>query len=186
MREPDGGTAPLRLGAIVRLITFAAVLSGCSAKMSPQAMVPDSVSTSRKHSKPVATSVSGGQEEDPATGLPKISNEAFTEALDTAIRDSGVFPKVVPDNEATYLLIVNISALQQPLFGGSFTVTMTTGWQLKNLITDQLVWQQGVTTNHTVSMGEAFFGPTRLKLATEGAARENIRQGLHLISQLEL
>jgi hypothetical protein len=70
--------------------------------------------------------------------------------------------------------------------GGSFTVTMDAGWLIKNLVTGQEVWRKGVTSVHTVSMGEALFGPTRIKMATEGAVRENIRKGLEQISQLEL
>jgi hypothetical protein len=45
---------------------------------------------------------------------------------------------------------------------------------------------QSIKSSHTATMGQAFAGVTRLRLAVEGAARENIQLGLMAISRLQL
>ena len=39
-----------------------------------------------------------------------------------------------------------------------------------------MVWTEQVVTPFTATMGDAFVGSTRLKLANEGAVRKNIAQ----------
>jgi hypothetical protein len=71
------------------------------------------------------------------------------------------------------------------MFGGSFTVKMEAGWTLKRA-SGATVWQESIKSEHTATMGDAMVGVTRLRLATEGAARNNIATGLAKIGQLNL
>jgi hypothetical protein len=167
----------------VALIT--AVLAGCAPTIGPQAITPLGPSVVRQHEGTVAVEVYGGRPTG-AGDLPQVSNEAFAEAIATAIHNGGVFRDVLPATAATYVLRVNIASLQQPIWGGAFTVKMETGWQLENVATRQVLWRKGILSSHTVTVGEAFVGATRVKLATEGAARDNVRQGVEWLSQLEL
>ena len=46
--------------------------------------------------------------------------------------------------------------------------------------------RESIKSSHTATMGDAFIGVTRLRLAVEGAVRENIRQGILEISKLNI
>ena len=76
--------------------------------------------------------------------------------------------------------------MDQPSFGLTFTVKMEAGWQLKRVSDGSMVWQESIKSENTATTGDAFAAVTRLRLATEGAARKNIEQGLSRISALKL
>jgi hypothetical protein len=148
-------------------------------------MVPETLRVHSRASKPVSIQVSGGRETDPTTGLPQVSNEVFAEAVRSAIVSAHLFPEVVDGQSAPYRLTVNLISLQQPLIGYRFTVTMEAGWELREVHADRTMWKKGVTSSYAATMGDAFVGATRLRLATEGAARENIRQALEQVGKLD-
>lgn len=146
-------------------------------------MLPASFDIAKKHNNSVSVSATGGQETS-AGGKPQISNEAFTQALTEAITKSQVFSSVVPGQGGDYQLTVAMISMQQPSFGLSFTVTLETGWTLKRGGT--VVWQEAIKSSFTATTSDAFAAVTRLRLATEGAAKENIKTGLSKISKLNL
>jgi hypothetical protein len=76
-------------------------------------------------------------------------------------------------------------SMEQPSFGLSFTVKLEAGWSLKRA-DGSVVWQESIKSEHTSTPGDAFAAVERLRLATEGAAKENIAQGLSKISALKL
>jgi hypothetical protein len=166
---------------LLALLAFAALLGGCAAPMTHENMVPPTIATAKKHPATVSIDVSGGAEE----GL-KISNATLKQALAEAITKSQVFSRVVEGSGGQYLLTVAISSLEQPMFGGAFTVKMEAGWTLKRAGTGATVWQESIKSEHTATMSDAMVGVTRLRMATEGAARNNIAAGLAKISQLNL
>jgi hypothetical protein len=55
------------------------------------------------------------------------------------------------------------------------TVKIEAGWTLRRADTETVVWQDSIISEHT---------DADIKLATEGAARNNIAQGLRKISKL--
>lgn len=46
--------------------------------------------------------------------------------------------------------------------------------------------RKSITSSYTASMGDSLVGVTRLRLAVEGAARNNIKQGLEAIAAMNL
>lgn len=171
-----------RFASLSLLFAFVALLAGCATPASYQGMVPASVDIAKKHNKSVSVSVSGGQETS-GGGKPQISNEAFSQALTQAITTSQVFSSAVPQG-GDYQLTVAMISMQQPSFGLSFTVTLEAGWTLKR--GDAVVWQEAIKSSFTATTSDAFAAVTRLRLATEGAAKENIKAGLSKISKLNL
>jgi hypothetical protein len=168
------------------LCICAALLGGCATGASHEGMVPPTVTAVKKHPHTVAVDVTGGQETD-AMGKPQISNEAFAQALEQAISQSQVFSRVVKGGSGqNYRLSVVLVGLDQPSFGFSFTVKMEAGWTLKRADNGATVWQESVRSEYTAGAGDAFAGVVRLRMATEGAAKDNISQGLAKISQLNL
>jgi hypothetical protein len=85
-----------------------------------------------------------------------------------------------------YVLNVDIFNVTQPSMGFSFTVSMEMGWTLTRADNGTVVWRESIKSEHTTSTSEVFVGVTRLKMATEGAARKNVALGLQKLSALSL
>jgi hypothetical protein len=79
---------------------------------------------------------------------------------------------------ARYRLTSFIGKVDQPMFGLSFTVKMEVSYALKDTRSGSTVWTKDINSEYTATPGQAFTGVERLRLANEGAARENIRQAL--------
>jgi hypothetical protein len=92
----------------------------------------------------------------------------------------------VQDNGADYLLTVSIISMEQPSFGPSFQVRIEAEWTPKRVETDKVVWQEWIVSENTAVPGDAFATVKRLGLASEGAAKNNIAEGLSRISKLSL
>lgn len=152
-----------------------------------EGMVPPVVETVKKHSQTVNITVTGGKEPDPEIfDRSEISDASLAQALVETITKSQIFSRVAQGSGSDYHLAVHIFSMEQPKAGLSFTVSMEIGWTLKRTGTDTIVWQESIKSQHTVTVGEAFVGDTRRRLAAEGAVRNNIAQGLSKISKLNL
>lgn len=173
-----------RGSGMLALFLALALLAGCATPATYQGMVSDRFDIARQHDKSVSVSTSGGSETS-SIGKPQISDADFTRALMESINQSKVFSQVLSGAGANYALQVAIISMEQPTFGGSFTVKMEAAWSLRRS-DGAVVWQEGIRSTHTATMDDSMVGVTRLRLATEGAARENIKQGLAKISRLNL
>lgn len=170
---------------LISILGALAILGGCASGATKEGMTTVNFEAPTKHAKTVSVKVSGGQETSP-TGRAQISDEAFTAALVDSINKSKTFSQVVQGKGGDYELGVNIISLDRPTFGASFTVKMEAGWSLKKASTGEVVLQKVIKSEHTATMSDAMVGATRMLLAIEGAARNNITQGLTEISQLKL
>ena len=167
------------------LVAVLTLLGGCATPAGHVGMTPDSYDTAKKHPQTVSLSVTGGKETS-AAGKSQISDSEFQQALEAAITKSQTFSAVIQGNGANYLLNVTMFNMQQPSFGLSFTVKLEAGWTLTRADSGEVVWQESIKSSHTATTSDAFVGVARLRLATEGAAKNNIKQGLAKISRLNL
>lgn len=160
-------------------------LIGCATPATKEAMTADKVVVAKKHPRTVSITAQGGSE----TGVmdsSNISNSDFAKAIETSIVKNGLFTQVLEGGSGDYLLNVAITSISKPMFGASFTVNMEAGWTLMEKSTGKIVMRESIRSSSTVTMGQALIGVERLRLAVEGAARENIRDGLAAISKLKL
>ena len=149
-------------------------------------MVPVSMGTVTKHGESISLNVSGGSETSTA-GRSQIDNKDFASALAQAIQQAGLFTSIFPAGPtAAFHLEVTIVSLQQPMFGFSMTATVEISWSLTRTSDHAVIWQKSITSSHTAKTGEAFAGVTRLRLATEVAARNNIQDAITQMSSLRL
>ena len=118
-------------------------------------------------------------------GASQISNDAFAQALRDSIEKAGLFSGVTADG-SRYRLTSFIGKVDQPMFGFSFTVKMEVSYTLKDTKSGSTVWTKDINSEYTATTGQAFAGVERLRLANEGAARENIRQALTEMAALSL
>lgn len=173
----------LHASLLLVLAATGLLLGGCASPAQSGAMVPTSLGPVSKHTQSVSLNVTGGSPTS-SMGASQISNEDYTTALSQAITQSGLFAKVIPAGD--YHLEVAIVRLQQPMMGFSMTATIETNWTLTRLSDHSVAWQKAITSSHTAKTSDALAGVKRLQLATEGAARDNIQDGIQQLSALTL
>ncbi len=167
------------------LLLAVAILSGCASGAVSTNMVPENVQLTNKHPYSVSVLVDGGKETNPMWAS-QISNPEFQAAIAETLAKNGVFSTIIKDGNSDYLLEVNITALQQPVIGFSFTVSMSTNWKLTSVKDKKTVMEHIVASSYTAGMGDSVIGVKRLRIANEGAARENIKDGVNKISAIKL
>lgn len=157
---------------------------GCASSAKPAAMVPERLPAVRQTGSSVSTKVLGGEQTNPMW-MSKISSEDFRIALDQALIDSGLFGEVVLVNAAEYRLEVFLLSVDQPALGLDMTVKLKARWRLTRAGENNSLWEQVIATAYKAKFGESVVAVTRLRKANEGAARENIAEGLRRLSQAD-
>jgi len=176
--SPPNSLSPSQMAlAILFLCALAGILGSCSTAATPEGMVATSFEILHARPQTVRVQVTGGQESAPI-GRPQITDADFTQALVTSIIKTRTFAKAVTDqnSSADYLLTVTIFSLDKRLMNDD-TVRMEAGWIMRRATTGTIVWRESITSEST--HGD-------FQRATEGAARNNIAQGLTKISKLDL
>ncbi|MBX2884529.1 MAG: hypothetical protein KTR32_31540 [Granulosicoccus sp.] len=168
-------------------------LAGCAVNPRSEEMVSNSVVVTNRFDDQVYVAALGGREEGDTSlkNSSLISNDNFVEAVVQGIQQHGIyrtaFVNAAPAGTVEgYQLDVAILDLTQPARGFDMTVSMTTRWELKRLATGQVIFTEFVDSSYTATVDQAFAGWKRVRLATEGAARKNIQEGLQKLSSYEL
>lgn len=160
-----------------------AFLSGCATASNPTPLSASEFAPQHKHTGAVSVTATGGSETS-SVGASQISNAAIVESVTQTIQQSGLFEQVAAQG-TPYRLEIQLVRLEQPMFGGTFTVKLEMNWRLLDT-SGTPVWQKAVQSAGTATMGDAFAGVTRLRLANENALRLNIRDALTQIGALDL
>jgi hypothetical protein len=171
--------------ALLALLVCSGLVAGCATGAVAEAMIPQTVSVEKTHPYSVNVEVTGGRATEP-TGTPQIANDAFDEAITQSLIKAKTFAKVESDAMGSFELNVIIFKVQHASSGNSASVTMETGWTLSNRLTGEIAWQTALRSTYTASMDSDLTFTGRLKKATEGAAKDNIKQGVTEITRLNL
>jgi len=174
----------IRMPQFIFVISVLLLMTGCATPIKPAAMIPVSFVVQNKHDTSVQLRVEGGQDTDPM-GTYQISGPNFQQAVADAIRTSGVFSHL-KESGADYNLTISIISVNQPAFGMNAIVNMATQWKLTRIATSEIVSQELIIRSSVAGMGKAIIGSTRCRIATQGAAQENIKEGILRLSQLKL
>lgn len=167
------------------LMLIGALLTGCATPSKPEAMVAALATPVHRSKQSVAVQVQGGKATSSA-GASQISSDDFARALRESIQKAGLFASVADGGAARYRLDAFIGQLDQPMFGFSLTVKLEVEYTLVDTQSNQSVWRKSVVGEHTAGASEAFAATTRLRLANEGAARQNIQKMIEEVSALKL
>ncbi|MEO6354851.1 MAG: hypothetical protein ABIO19_16490, partial [Burkholderiaceae bacterium] len=124
--------------------------------------------------------------ETTATSGTNISDTDLKAAIEDAVIQSKVFKSIVQSAGGDYELNVRVISLSKPMFGGTFTVEMETAWSLTNEADHNILMRKSVKSSGKATMGDSLVGVSRLRMAVENAARENITQGLKAVAELNL
>ena len=173
-----------RCVVLVCVIATAALAGGCATPANSVAMVATPGMPVRQIGSDVSVSVSGGSATS-SMGASQISDDAFAQALRDSIEKSALFAKVSPSG-ARYRLTAFIGKVDQPLIGLSLTVKMEVSYSLADTQSNKTVWTKDIKSEYTAKTSDAFAAVKRLRLANEGAARENIKQAIAAMGALTL
>jgi hypothetical protein len=126
------------------------------------------------------SSVTGGEKTN-AAWTSEIDNDAFSSAL----RDSLAAQDLLSDN-GRYQLEVKMLEVDQPLFGFDMTVTTHVKYTITDTVNNVVIFDQAIDAPYTATMGDAFAGVKRLRLANEGSGKKNIESLLEELSKLDI
>lgn len=176
---------PIPPSMLLVVTALVLTLAGCAAPAGREAMTPTALAIDKHYPYSLGVQASGGTE----TGAMDSSNIADADlkaAIEQAVVQHKLFKSIVQGAGGDYELSVRVTSLSKPVFGTTFTVQMETGWSLTKVADRALVMRKSVKSTGTATMGDALAGVTRLRLAVEAAARDNISQGLTAIAELNL
>jgi len=166
--------------ALWLVLALATTLVGCAAparidqmKVDTSLAIRTTVAASPLKTNLAIKDVTGGSETNPM-GASKVSSQDFERALEASLRDAGLLS--AGRAMGKYQLQAHMQRLEQPMFGASMTVTSKVQYTLIERSTGKEVAERTLAAPFTAAWSAAFAGTERLKLANEGAIRENIKQ----------
>lgn len=124
--------------------------------------------------------VQGGRETNPAW-ISEISNSSFEGALMISLKNAGLLKQ-----GGRYKLNVVLEKVDKPLFGFNTTVTTHVRYTLIDSESKKAIYDKTIVTPYTATAQDALVGVTRLRLANEGAAKENIKALLSDFAELKI
>lgn len=165
----------------VLLTAVAFLMAACASPANREAMTPK-LAVAKHNPYAVQVKTGGG-----ATDGPSISNEDLKAAIEAAIVESKLFKTVVQGaNGVDYELNVTITSLERPSFGLTFTVELETAWSLVKVSDRSVAMRKSIKSTGVATPGDAFVAATRIRLAVERAASNNISEGLKAVAEVNL
>jgi len=122
--------------------------------------------------------VVGGKSTNPL-GTSQVGSKEFEGALRSTLSNNGI----LASGNSRYVLYPELKKLKQPMFGLNFTVTADVNYVLKNQASGQEVMNKLVVSSSTATVGDSINGVQRLRIANEGAIRENIELLLQRLAE---
>jgi hypothetical protein len=119
-------------------------------------------------------SVGGGKETNPAW-TSQVDNRSFEAALTESLRNFGYLASDRP--AARREVIATIRDVEQPVFGFDLTVQTTVLYELRHIPAGAAESHEIVATGRA-TLGDAFLGVERLRMANERSVQDNIRKFL--------
>lgn len=168
----------IRMLGLLGILAAAVNLQGCATGANIQGMTYERAASGQVLQGQVAVAaITGGKQTSPLW-TSQVSSEAFEGALKNSLLKAGMLNQT---GTAPLTLEAQLISLKQPAFGLDMTVTATVSYQLKDA-SGKVVMVENLSTPYTATVGDAFAGVKRLRLANEGAIRKNIEM---LITKLE-
>jgi hypothetical protein len=127
--------------------------------------------------------VGGGEKTNPLLRS-KVGSNELEEALRLSLSQGGLLS--TSDFAAPFRLEVFLIELKQPDRGYTLIVTSAMRYKLTRRSDDQVVYDDIITASYEATLGDAFVGTHRLKLANEGSIRTNIAVFLQHLHSLNI
>lgn len=183
---------------LILVVMAVGVLTLCPMTMAAEAMTPEN-----SRPGPVGLSVSGASagittdyfEQAVTDALAAsnifsgIDNSRTADVVMPMIGAKGVFPGTATSSDAPYLLNIRIIKVDTPSFSSRMTVSMNAVWSLYRNAgeTETELLHEKIHSTYTGGVFEGgIYGANRVRVAMEGATRENIRIGVGMLESLDL
>ena len=166
-----------RLRLLLAALLLSSLGTGCTTPTAAAMRVTD-FSAASPRAESLGLHVSGGWKLEG-----QVTREALAQAVEESLVAAKVFSQLVELDQAVYRLDVVHDDFSQPPAGFNLTVDMHVLWSLSRVDTGETVWQQLIRSKYTAQWYEAYLYQVRLRRATEGAARANIREALVQLSK---
>ena len=124
--------------------------------------------------------VQGGSKTNPLW-VSQISNEDFRKALEVSLSSQGL----LADN-GQFNLTVTLLEVKQPMFGLDLQVSTRVNYTIIDTNKGEIILDQIIDAVHTATFSDALVAATRLKMANEGAGKNNIKKFLERLSNLSI
>lgn len=116
-----------------------------------------------------------------------IDNSRTADVVMPMIGVSGTFPGIEDNSGAQYLLKIRILKVDTPSFSVRMTVGMKAIWTLYDTAGKTELLHEKIHSTYTGGVFEGgFIGANRVRVAMEGAARENIQIGMGMLESMSL
>lgn len=151
------------------------LLGACASGAVPGAMVPPLgpgtiiAETSRLRQAVALGTVDGGKETNPLW-TSQVSSEAFAQAL----RQSLATHAMLAIGGGVYRLDASLLELKQPIAGFDLEVTARVRYRLTRMADSGVIYETEITNAFAAAFSSSYLAVERLRLANEGAVRENI------------
>ena len=173
----------------VLMIAMLGILSACATPARSGYMVPESTlfsscgPDSPLYNAIAISKVGGGEKTNPLLAS-KVGNNELEEALRLSLSQRGFL--CTSDVAAPFRLEAFLLELQQPSTGYTMIVTSAMRYKLTRRSDDQVLYDDIITASYKATVGDAFSGVHRLKLANEGSIRTNIAVFLQHLHSLNI
>lgn len=171
--------------ALVVIIPITAGIMGCASPANRESMSLPSFTTSKQFNKSVSVVVFGGSDTG-AMDSTNISDGEFKASIEDAITKSKLFREVTRGSNSDVDLQVSITSLSKPSFGFTFEVSMEAGWILTRRSDKSILIKKSIKSAGKATTSDALIAVTRIQMAVERAAQNNISQGLNAIAELDI
>ena len=181
---------------LILVVMAVGVLTLCPMTMAAEAMTPEN-----SHPGPVGVSVSGASagittdyfEQVVTDALAAsnifsgIDNSRKADVVMPMIGAKGVFPGTATSSDAPYLLNIRIIKVDTPSFSSRMTFSMNAVWSLYRNAGETELLHEKIHSTYTGGVFEGgIHGANRVRVAMEGATRENVRIGVEMLESLDL
>jgi hypothetical protein len=187
---------------LTSLVVAVAALTICSMTMAAEAAIAESLpAPENSRPGPVGLRISGASagitpdyfEQTVTEALVEsgifsgIDNSRAAETIMPMIRAKGVFPGAANNTDTPYFLNIRIVHVDTPSFSARMTVSMNAVWTLYRVAEKVELLHENIHSTYTGAMFEGgIHGANRVRVAMEGATRENTRIGMEMLEALDL
>lgn len=115
-----------------------------------------------------------------------IDSSRSAETILPMLRLKQVFPGSVDPSNAAYFLEIRIIKVETPSFSPRMTVGMNAIWTLYRTVDKTELLRENISSTYTGGFFEGgVHGANRVRVAMEGATRENISIGIEMLKSLD-
>jgi hypothetical protein len=111
----------------------------------------------------------------------KVVNASFQKALSASLQQNGLL--AVPQSLSNFDLFANLISLNRPLFGGNFKVTSNIKYRVVERETKITWYEELISASYTTAYSSTGLPVGGMRLANEGAIRENIKEFIIRLSK---